>query len=715
LRAFNEKGLYLRTLVPFPADLKPEQAANIAKWDEESECYRPVNRQSQLPLLYHWGIGAVIAGVSSKGEILLVKGTNMYLIDLQGGNLRGPLPMWPAASGVKNPNWNVPQLAMSPDGRYIFFSNVADTKYDTKEPSQIGEKWPQGRVYRQDTTISNSVPEPFFDLTLPDWNAGKYWMPNAWNKRTAAYGITVDSKGHLYVCDLVNQQVVEVDPNGKKVSATAMPWPERIHVAANGDYYAITRLAQPRDGYTGKKLLKIKGRGEAAKIVAEYSLKGQLGVASALGVMDGQPVLWIGGGTATICLKDAGETFEEVPNELNPNPESQLDWNRIAADYNRDEIYTSDGGNKMWRYDGKTGAGGILKKNGKIFHGVDVAPGPNDHLYIRTGTGFSGPLERFTRDLEPAPFESGSHVLSGLIYSRYGVGNCEKGLGVGPQGECYINFMYGWNSYFIAGFDNQGKPIQGQYLNEKVGNYSMGEKEKANYKGVGPYPVDLKSAVVGPIPSASGGISVDAQGNIYLGLRLLPKGWTMPASLANDPAYKNWTGSIVKFPPAGGTVLGAVAKDNPESPQGPMIEVDRKMTLVNALAIYPGVGPLSGDGWGGGGSCCVCRVPRFDVDPWGRLVFANAVANSVTLIDNAGNKIIEFGKYGNMDSMYINPNLPTGAKNLPTVAVPAIPLGWPTGATFTEGRIYVNDTYNRRILQLEMSWQDEQLCDVGMP
>jgi hypothetical protein len=146
-----------------------------------------------------------------------------------------------------------------------------------------------------------------------------------------------------------------------------------------------------------------------------------------------------------------------------------------------------------------------------------------------------------------------------------------------------------------------------------------------------------------------------------------------------------------------------------------MIEVDRKMTLVNALAIYPGVGPLSGDGWGGGGSCCVCRVPRFDVDPWGRLVFANAVANSVTLIDNAGNKIIEFGKYGNMDSMYINPNLPTGAKNLPTVAVPAIPLGWPTGATFTEGRIYVNDTYNRRILQLEMSWQDEQLCDVGMP
>jgi hypothetical protein len=726
LRVFTPDGKYIRTALPFPADLPPEAASAAAAWSETNTTFCPKNSSAQLPNFYPWGSGARIAGASKKGGMVLTHGVNVFRMDPNGGNVKGPMPMWSAAAKVKNPAWNIPQLAVSSDGRYIYYANVAGTLYQPKTFSDTDAKWPQGRVYRQDTSKPGVDPEPFFDLTLPDWTAQKYWLPDAWNKRTAAYGISLDAKGSLYVCDLVNQQVVEVGTDGKQASATPVPWPERVHVNAAGEYYVVCRLDRPKDGYVGKKLVKISGRGAAGKVVAELPLKGAVGEASALGVMGGKPVLWLGGGGEVVCVRDAGAAFETVETAFKPKPDSQLDWNRIATDYERDEIYTSNGVNNLWRYDGKTGKGEILRTKAGVFLGVDLAVGYDGLLYIRTGGSYSGPFERYTRDLAPAPFASGSHVMSPHIYSRFGVGNCEKGVGVGPKGESYVNFMYGWNKYFIAGFDGAGKPIKGKYLKEKVAYKAADMKGKPAKEN--PYPPDLDSAVVGPITASSGGIRVDLQGNIYLGLRLLPKDWPKPAGFEKDPAYGNWTGSIVKFPPSGGSIAGECKDDDDPSLEGTKTPVDRGLTVVNALAIYPGTGPFSGNGWGGGGSCCVCRVPRFDVDRYGRIVFPNAVTTSVRIVDNAGNLIAEFGKYGNFDSQYVNPETETGKaggstpstgsgqagspQGKPTVSLPEIPLAWPTGAGFTVGGIYVNDTYNRRIVKVVPTWQAEVTCPV---
>ncbi len=84
-------------------------------------------------------------------------------------------------------------LAFSRDGRYAYYSNVAGTPYDGKQPADIDPKFPQGRVYRHDLTVAGADPEPFFDLKLPDWERTKYWMPSAWDKKTAAGGIDVDA------------------------------------------------------------------------------------------------------------------------------------------------------------------------------------------------------------------------------------------------------------------------------------------------------------------------------------------------------------------------------------------------------------------------------------------------------------------------------------------------------------------------------------------
>ncbi len=688
LRVFSPEGRYLRTLIPLPADLPPDQAGAAAAWDADRKAFRPKNLRSQLPAFYPWESGARLVSASKRGGIVLVSGTNLFRLDLTGGGLRGPQPLWGPKAGLKNPAWNILQFAG--DAGALYCSNVAGTKYDTKAPAEIDAAFPQGRVYRIDPSKPGSDPGSFFDLALPDWSLSKHWLPNAWNKRTAAYGIALDARGHLYVCDLVNQEVVEVDPAGRRVSSVKVPWPERVHVNAAGDLYVVSRLAPPKDGHVGKKLLKVTGRGDATRIAAELGLRGKVGEASAMGVAQGRPVLWLAGGAEVLCVRDEGGAFSVLETALRPRPGSQQDWNRICADPGRDEVYTSDGGRGLWRYDGRTGEGELLRANGKPLEGVDVAVGYDGLLYVRTGPSFSGPLERFTRDLKPAPYPGGSHVLSRHIYNRYGVGNSEKGLGVGPRGECYVNFMYGWNKYFIAGFDPDGKPMKGAYLEGKV---AAAVDLKSGY------PPGLTSAVIGPIPASCGGVRVDLEGNIYLGLRLLPKGFVPPAGFEKDPAYGGWTGSVVKFPPAGGTVLGAVKEDDPPAPGGPRIPSDRGMTLVGALAVYPGLAPLSGGGYGGGGSACVCRAPRFDVDRYGRLAIPNAVTNSVLVTDNAGNLILELGAYGNFDSGR-------------AIRTPEIPLGWPTGACWSGEHLYVNDTLNRRAVRVVRTAALEAACDV---
>jgi hypothetical protein len=688
LRIFASDGSYLRTLIPFAAHLPPEKARAMASWDPDRKTFLPKNGRSQMPEFYPWGAGARLVSASIKDGIVLVQGHDLYRMDSDGGDVRGPFPMWSKAAKLDNPGWNVPQLAVSLNGQSLYIANVAGTKYQPKQFSDTSAAWPQGRVYRQDTSPASGDPRKFFDLELPDWTKDKYWLPDAWNKRTAAYGITVDRNGHVYVCDLVNQAIVEVDASGKQLTSTKVSWPERVHVdPTSGSYYVICRLDRPRDGAVGKKLVKIEGRGVQGRVVAELPLK-QLGLGdtSALGRFQGQPAVWIAGAGSLICVKDAGGRLEIVPTAFRPREDSQQDWNRIAVDYQRDEIYTSDGTNLLYRYD-VNGVGGLLTKAGKPFHGVDVAIGYDGLLYCRTGPSFSGPLERFDRDLKPAPFASGTHVLSPYIYSRYGVGNSEHGLGVGPRGESYISFMYGWNKYFVAGFDGDGKPLPGQYLRGKIPTKSEGNNAQA--KG-------LDSAVIGPLPASNGGIRVDLAGNIYVGLRLQPKDFLPPKELAQDPAYATWTGSIVKFGPDGGTVLGAVKEDDPVGAEGE--PTTGAMKLVGAKAIYPGIAPFSGGGFGGGGSSCVCRVPRFDLDRFGRIIFTNAVTNSVAIIDNAGNLIVNFGSYGNFDSQY-SPN-----GNKPLVNEPMIPLAWPTGAGFGRDYLYVNDTYNRRVVQVRQTY-----------
>jgi hypothetical protein len=143
-------------------------------------------------------------------------------------------------------------------------------------------------------------------------------------------------------------------------------------------------------------------------------------------------------------------------------------------------------------------------------------------LYVRSGEGFSGPLERVTRDLDPAPFPAiDSNVLS-PIYGRYGIGYCEKG--VGPDGKVYGCWMYGFAKYFVSGWGPDGLPLKGRYMAEKL------KESSSVWKDVKlPEERKISSAIIDPVLAENGGIRVDLKGNMYVGLGLLPKGFQAPA------------------------------------------------------------------------------------------------------------------------------------------------------------------------------------------
>ena len=406
-------------------------------------------------------------------------------------------------------------------------------------------------------------------------------------------------------------------------------------------------------------------------------------------------VLWISGlHDGLVAVEDKGAVLEKKGVSLAPRLDVPVDWNRLAVDHDRDEVYVSNGTTRLWRYSGKTGAGGVLKKDGKDFLANDLAVGYDGNLYVRvsgrwdgSAADYSGPFWRLDRSLDPVPFSgTGSHVLSPYIYSRYGIGFAERGIGVGPGGESYVSFMYRWVAYAIGGFGPDGKPLEGRYL-------------EGRFPGKGKYPEGLNRAIIGPVPQANAGIRVDLAGNIYVGMLYWPPTAVLPPGFKMDRVWTDTVGAVIRFDPEEG---GAMPGDD---------GAQRATTIKGALRVYPGLAPFSKAGLGGN-TCCVCRGPRFDLDRYGRLALPNAVTSSVLLYDNAGNLLAEIGRYGNFDSQYVHPAAVDGEKGKPAVAVPEIPLAWPTGAGLSEDHIYVNDTYARRVVRVDKTFAAEETCEV---
>jgi hypothetical protein len=177
-------------------------------------------------------------------------------------------------------------------------------------------------------------------------------------------------------------------------------------------------------------------------------------------------------------------------------------------------------------------------------------------------------------------------------------------------------------------------------------------------------------------------------------------------------------GSVFKFGPGGGTIYGNFAKwakvidpslSVEHAPAGATAYKSAYLAwdvkVVGAPWRYPGVGiiPASFDVFRGDDGCS-CMVSQLDVDPYGRVYAPSVFYFSIELLDAAGNRIAHIGSYGNADSAGPGSRVPE----------PPIAFAWPTDCDYAEadGKLYVTDSVNRRIVVIRFDWSDEATCRV---
>ena len=742
LRVFSPEGKYLKTLMPFPADLPAGAMKEVARWDEAAKAWRPRNENDMFAEFYRARADLrnslytsniqLLAASTTTGIILVAPASGaVYRLDLQGGvpgktlaigvsalpGLEGGVPgekggKVTLASFLKAlRDHNGPECyCVSPDGKYLYLSGprAADKSITELQP---------GSVWR--TKLDGSEAKMSTFAVLPSTPDGPWSKPGG--KTGGAFGpvhgVCADLKGNVYVCDREKSRVAVFDEGGKEIGAISVKNPDVVALhPKTGAIYVIRRFL----GDAGSMILdKFNSFEKGAVAVARYvNFYHRHFPKMAISVSGNRTRVWLAGATyadkprlddfrrteyggggrpvGLIALEDKGDAFEPVVLPYEPQHEGPSGFSRIATDPLREEVYVSNDmweciatNGKIWRFNGDTGEGGPLKKDGKIFYAEDLAVGYDGLLYVKSGPKMTGPLERLTRDLEPVPFPGIASNRLTDTYVRCG----ERGVGVGPDGKVYTCMMYAEGKFFVAGWNSEGLPLEGKYLSGKI------EKGGTVLPLQGNLPEErrTRSAI---IDGEWYGIRVDLKGNFYLGCRLFPKGYTEPAAFAKVRSYLLSTGSVVKFGPEGGALLKAKNQGVAE------LETNKGVAIEGGLAMYPGLAPFSGVFYGNGMASCSCRGPRFDVDRYGRLALPNAISNSVAVVDNAGNVICEFGKYGNFDSQYVPPDAEDGK---PLIATPDIPMAWPVGAGFTEKAVYVSDNYNRRLIRADMTWKAEEI------
>jgi len=735
LRVYDREGKYLRELMPYPPTLDAksrEPFGSVAVPDSDAKA--PMNYHSLWPTFYpvapkpegvnDLAIKLMAVHPTDDAVILLAESfASLYRIRKSDGGAVGEAfaePLWDAATKLAGYAAVGPVMgAVAPDGKTCFFAGYAGSP---KKGEKQHPAWPSNRVYK---LALGGRAAPFAEIPLPDDASPPQRGWNVLADTQPLHGVAVGKDGSVLVCDAAGGKVWVLSSNGTVVTSIPITHPHMVVPDdKTGALYVLTRRNTEK-GERARSLVKLSGTAPDAKVVARLDFA-ERGVALdpflAADFTGDTPQLWLSGcprENSLLRIADKGDKLEAVEDLADRGKLAAGFACRLDVDPEADLAYVHNGWAYIVRYNGLTGEyAGPLDKEGrpKPLIGSEFCIRRDGMVYLSghdyAGGGYSGPWRRLNRDLTDAPLPGGQKQFSDR-YGKMGGGYFgNQGSCVTPDGTLYYNGMFTFRVNGIFEVKTDGSAgrtprLRAEFASGKISPHCV----KAGFDG----------ALIGWLQDQSGGVEIDQQGNLYAGVRILPRDYALPAGLADAAKrYRHFAeslGCVIKFKPSG----GGMVPDNLKP--GQQYKVDKYWPILSTvpdkledgikmasgqrldwysapwtihieggLRAYPLLAPFSNQ--------CACQTPRFDVDDYGRLYLPNALTCTVAVVDNAGNPILTFGEYGNHDSQ--------GPQSV--APKPAIPLAYPVAAKASFKHIYVADSANRRVVRLDPTWSAEETC-----
>jgi len=677
----DREGKYLRTILPYPANLPAEKLKGIRRvqlrdgrlvpflYQAETRSFVP--GAGDLPAqravataggrvafvgIQEW-VGTALRYAQAGVAQLVVLGADG---SIAGDSALGPVLSRRSSSGAS--------LALSPDQKTVYATGLRDGDYAGK---------PTHAVYR--FGWGDSDVQVF---------AGDRKEPGAGERQfNEPRSVATDNEGNVYVADKGNDRVVVLKPDGSYLGALAVEKPERVEVhPATGAVYV---LGGPLVNALAK-FASWRATQPAAKLALPHFKHQAYTVVMALDASAEPPVLWLASPQgqyarfALLRVEDKGEALgEPLDVRKAPGPPSAGAVTQVSLDRATNRLHAAAGPDSRGLFfDGPTGkpVPGQLPSLGGS---GNVAAWGADGSFYAYHNYPSACLSRFTAALQPLPFAKGPRI-EGLGSPRLR----GRGFAVDRHGNAYVLW---------------------QTPKEK---HSPGDAEDANALAVyGPDGALKNEKLVDSEIRSINSVRVDAAGNIYLAVGVRPPDRLVPPDFEGLDRGKPWKygmnsnemdwyplmyGCIVKLGPEGGAIRSGIGGTPVAYGYG------NKTELKGAKWLFYGASNVPSWRTKGTPDVCLCESPRFDVDPFGRSFFPDACRFRVGVLDANGNEVCWFGSYGNQDSAGPGGPMP----------VPDIPFCWPHAVAVGDDFAYVADRLNRRIARVRLSYAVEATCGV---